>query len=121
MGVGIEYMSERRRRAALRRAIWNSMEHLAPPDFDYDAANEIVYQLCGMVNTVVEDFKNVAEFNRIGYRKRHWYAMCIHVSENNMTVQNTLEGADCTPHVPPAHFGFGISYLMFGELSITTQ
>ncbi len=105
MGVGIKDMSERRRRAALRRAIWSNMEVLVPPDFDYDAANEIVSQLCGMVNTVVEDFKNVAEFNRIGYKKQHWYAIQIHVSEGKMTLQNTLEGANCTPCTPPTHFG----------------
>ena len=109
MGVGIKDMSERRRKAALRRAIWSNMEVLVPPDFDYDAANEIVSQLCGMVKTVVEDFKNVAEFNRIGYRKQHWYAVQIHVSEDKMTLQNTLEGANCTPCIPPAHFGFGYS------------
>ncbi len=105
MGVGIRYMSERRRRAALRRAIWNSMEVLVPPDFDYDAANDIVLQLCCMVNTVVEDFKNVAEMDRIGYGKSHWYSLQIHVSGERITLQNTLEGANCTPYTPPTHFG----------------
>lgn len=105
MGVGIEYMSEKRRKSALRRAIWNNMEHLVPPDFDYDAANEIVSQLCGIVSTVVEDFKTVAELNKIGYSKQHWYTLQIHVSGERMTVQNTLEGANCTPHSPPTHLG----------------
>ena len=116
MGVGIEYMGEKRRKAALRRAIWSNMEYLVPPDFDYDAANEIVSQLCGMVSTVVEDFKNVTELDKIGYRKQNWYAMHVHISGDRMTVQNTLEGANCTPHCPPTHVGFG-SY----ALCVTTQ
>lgn len=103
MGTEIRYMEERKRRAALKRAIWSNIELLAPPDFDYDSAGRIVSELCGLVNTVVEDVKNVAEFNRIGYRKSHWYAVQIHVSEDGMTVQNTLEGANCTPHFPPTH------------------
>lgn len=103
MGAGIKYMGEKRRKAALRSAIWSNMEYLVPPDFDYDAASEIVSQLCGIVDTVVEDFKNVAEFDRIGYRKQHWYALHVHISGDRMTVQNTLEGANCTPYDPPAH------------------
>lgn len=91
-------MSERRMRAALRRAIWSNVENLVPPDFDYDAANEIVSQLCVLVNTVVEDFKNVAELRKIGYEKQRWYAIGIHISDEKMTVQNTLEGANCTPY-----------------------
>ncbi len=109
MGVGIEYMGERRRKAALRRAVWCNVEVGLPGGFDYEAANDIVSQLCNAVGTVVEDMRNVAEFNRIGYRKRHWYVLQLNISEDTITAQNTLEGADCAPHLPPPHFGTHIT------------
>lgn len=110
MGVGIEHIGERRRRAALRRAIWRNIEATLPGEFDYEAANEVVKQLCGIVLTVAEDMKSVGEFNRIGYRKRHWYAMELHISEDSMTAQNTLEGAFCEPRLPPTHFGTALGW-----------
>jgi len=105
MGVDIKHIGERRRKAALRRAIWYNIEALLPGEFDYEAANEVVTQLCNTVATVAEDMRNVGEFNRIGYRKRHWYVMELQISEDRITAQNTLEGANCEPRLLPAHFG----------------
>ena len=102
MGVGIKHTGERIRKAELRRAIWRNIEALLPGEFDYEAADEVVNQLCSAVLTVVEDMRNVGEFNRIGYRKRHWYVMELHISEDKVTSQNTLEGADCGAP-PPAY------------------
>ncbi len=103
MGVSIKYVGDRRRMAVLRRAIWSIIESEMPGEFDIEAASDAVSQLCRAVSTVAEDMKNVSEFNRIGYSKRHWYVLELNISDSSIAMQNTLEGANqCAPHFPSA-------------------
>ena len=103
MGVSIKYVGDRRRMAVLRRAIWNIIESGLPGEFDIDAASDAVSQLCRTVSTVAEDMKTVSEFNRIGYKKKHWYVLELNISDSSVEMQNTLEGAgQCAPLFPSA-------------------
>ncbi len=103
MGASIKYVGDKRRMAVLRRAIWSIFEKDMPGELDVDAAGDAVAQLCRTVGTVAEDMKTVSELNRIGYRKRHWYALELNISDSSVAMQNTLEGAgQCGPLFPPA-------------------
>lgn len=102
MGVSIKYVGDRRRKAALRNAIWNIFERDVPEEIDIEAAYVAVTEICNAVSTVVEDMKNVSELNKIGYGKRHWYTLELQVSDSSISTQNTLEGANrCAP--PPTN------------------
>ena len=103
MGVSIKYVGDRRRMAVLRRAIWGIIESGLPEGFDIDAAGDAVSQLCRAVSTVAEDMKTVSELNRIGYRKRHWYALELNISDSSVAMQNTLEGVDQCPLLSHRH------------------
>lgn len=105
MGVSIKYVRERRRKAMLRKAIWNRIEGSLPDEFDIEAANDVTVQLCNVVDTAIEDMMNVAEFNRIGYRKRHWYVLELHINDVGVQVQNTLQGAAFQAPTPAAAEG----------------
>ena len=91
-----------RRRTGLSRSIWKEIEREFPEKLDIDAADHMVDRVCDAVRLVIEDMKSVAEFNRLGYCKRHWYALELHISDREIAAQNTLEGAEpFTPHLPP--------------------
>ncbi|MCL4364815.1 MAG: hypothetical protein M1569_02830 [Candidatus Marsarchaeota archaeon] len=101
MGASIKYVGDRRRMAVLRRAIWSVIESGLPGEFDIDAADDAVSQLCKAVSTVAEDMKTVSEMNKIGYIKRHWYVLELNISDSSIAMQNTLEGAgQCPPFFP---------------------
>ncbi len=94
MGISIEYMGERRSKAALRRAIWSMIYSKLPGEFDVDAAVDVVAELCSAIDTAIEDMKAVAEFKRIGFEKRHWYRLELSISDSSVSTQNVLERAN---------------------------
>lgn len=111
MGVSIKYAGEKRRNAALRRAIWDKLERKLDQRLDSGAVYEITEQLCKMVDIAADDMMNVAEFDRIGIGRKHHYKLELYISEDRIASQNTLEGAGSLPPHPPARAQLWLAFM----------
>ncbi len=108
--MGEQTSVSERRKTALSRAIWNEIDRKTKQGtcmhLDTEAADHIVERMCDVVHLIIEDMRSVSEFRRIGFEKRHWYALELQISDSEISAQNVLEGAGaCRPSLQPAHFG----------------
>ena len=95
-----------RGKTALSRAIWKELdsklgESGAHMLLDMEAADHVVGSICRVVHFIIEDMKSVSEFRRVGFEKKHWYALELSISDREISAQNVLEEAGtCRPSLP---------------------
>lgn len=101
MGVRVKNASRQRRLAMVQRAVWDFIEGEVH-QLDASVAKEVASKVCDAVGFVAQDMNNVAELNRIGMRRRHWYNLQLDIGEDRLELQNTLEGAISSSPQHPA-------------------